>query len=82
MTLKVLGKVAAKKIATATAKGMAKKAVKGAIKKGAKRAVKSVLKKKKVKGKDIAKKMFGGGLTSEPALKKKRSKGMARGGKS
>ena len=61
MTLKVLGKVAAKKIATATAKGMAKKAVKGAIKKGAKRAVKSVLKKKKVKGKDIAKKMFGGG---------------------
>ena len=61
MTLKVLGKVAAKKIATATAKGMAKKAVKGAVKRGAKRAVKSVLKKKKVKGKDIAKKMFGGG---------------------
>ena len=61
MTLKVLGKVAAKKIATATAKGMAKKGVKGAVKRGAKRAVKSVLKKKKVKGKDIAKKMFGGG---------------------
>ncbi len=32
--------------------------------------------------KDYVKKMFGGGLTSEPALKKKRSKGMARGGKS
>ena len=68
MTLKVLGKVAAKKIATATAKGMAKKAVKGAVKRGAKRAVKSVLKKKKVKGKDIAKKMFGGGDDGGGAL--------------
>jgi len=61
MALKVLGKMALKKITTATAKGMAKKAVKGVVKRGAKRAVKSVLKKKKVKGKDIAKKMFGGG---------------------
>ena len=61
MTLKLLGKMAVKKITMATAKGMAKKAVKGAVKSGAKRAVKSVLKKKKVKGKDIAKKMFGGG---------------------
>jgi len=32
--------------------------------------------------KDYVKKMFGGGNTSEPAMKKKRSKGMARGGKS
>ena len=32
--------------------------------------------------KDYVKKMFGGGMTSEPALKKKRTKGMAKGGKS
>jgi len=33
--------------------------------------------------KDYVKRMFGGGMTSnEPAMKKKRSKGMARGGKS
>tara|TARA_B100001094_G_scaffold8839_2_gene7959 strand:- start:504 stop:659 length:156 start_codon:yes stop_codon:yes gene_type:complete len=32
--------------------------------------------------KDYVKRMFGGGNTSEPAMKKKRSKGMARGGKS
>jgi len=33
--------------------------------------------------KDYVKRMFGGGLTSnEPAMKKKRSKSMARGGKS
>ena len=31
--------------------------------------------------KDYVKRMFGGGMTSEPAMKKKRSKGMARGGK-
>ncbi len=31
--------------------------------------------------KDYVKKMFGGGMT-EPGVKKKRSKGMARGGKS
>jgi len=61
MTLKMLGKMAVKQIAKSTAKGLTKKAVKGALKKGAKRAVKSVVKKKKVKGKDIAKKMFGGG---------------------
>ena len=29
---------------------------------------------------EYVKKMFGGGNTSEPAMKKKRSKGMARGG--
>ena len=33
--------------------------------------------------KDYVKKMFGGGMTmTEPAMKKKRSKGMAGGGKS
>ena len=33
--------------------------------------------------KDYVKRMFGGGMTSnEPVMKKKRSKGMARGGKS
>ena len=32
--------------------------------------------------KDYVKKMFGGGNTSEPAMKKKRTKGMAGGGKS
>jgi hypothetical protein len=33
--------------------------------------------------KDYVKRMFGGGMTSsEPAMKKKRSKGTARGGKS
>mgnify|MGYP003627855834 FL=1 len=32
--------------------------------------------------KDYVKKAFGGGMTSEPAMKKKRSKGYARGGKS
>ena len=31
---------------------------------------------------EYVRKMFGGGNTSEPAMKKKRSKGMARGGKS
>ena len=68
MTLKMLGKMAVKQIAKSTAKGLTKKAVKGALKKGAKRAVKSVVKKKKVKGKDIAKKMFGGGDDGGGAL--------------
>ena len=31
---------------------------------------------------DYVSRMFGGGMTSEPAMKKKRSKGMAGGGKS
>jgi hypothetical protein len=31
---------------------------------------------------DYVSRMFGGGMTSEPAMKKKRSKGMVGGGKS
>ena len=61
MTLKVLGKLAAKKITASAAKGMAKKAVKKAVKSKVKKAIKSKLKRKKVKGKDIAQKMLGGG---------------------
>ena len=41
-------------------KQMLKKMAKKAVKAKAKKAVKSIVKKKKVKGKDIAKKMFGG----------------------
>ena len=61
MTLKILGKMAAKKLTMTAAKGMAKKAVKKAVKSKVKKAIKSKLKRKSVKGKDIAQKMLGGG---------------------
>ena len=61
MTLKILGKMAAKKLTMTAAKGMAKKAVKKAVKSKVKKAIKSKLKRKRVKGKDIAQKMLGGG---------------------
>ena len=61
MTLKILGKMAAKKLSMTAAKGMAKKAVKKAVKSKVKKAIKSKLKRKRVKGKDIAQKMLGGG---------------------
>ena len=72
MTLKVLGKMAAKKLTASAAKGMAKKAIKRKIKDKIKDKVKSKFKKKKVKGKDVAKKIFGGGeeggaLVASPA---------------
>ena len=61
MTLKILGKMAAKKLSMTAAKGMAKKAVKKAVKSKVKKAIKSKLKRKRLKGKDIAQKMLGGG---------------------
>ena len=61
MTLKILGKMAAKKLTMTAAKGMAKKAVKKAVKSKVKKAIKSKLKRKRLKGKDIAQKMLGGG---------------------
>ena len=65
MALKVLGKVAAKKLTMAAAKATAKKAVKAkikdTIKDKIKDKIKSKFKKKKLKGKDIADRMFGGG---------------------
>ncbi len=65
LTLKILGKMAAKKLTMAAAKGMAKKAVKAkikdTIKDKIKDKIKSKFKKKKLKGKDIADRMFGGG---------------------
>ena len=68
MTLKVLGKMAAKKLTASAAKGMAKKAIKRKIKDKIKDKVKSKFKKKKVKGKDVAKKIFGGGEEGGGAL--------------
>lgn len=68
MTLKILGKMVAKKITASAAKGMAKKAVKKAVKSKIKKTIKSKLTRKKVKGKDIAQKMFGGGEEGGGAL--------------
>tara|TARA_R100000008_G_scaffold21960_1_gene11637 strand:- start:4644 stop:6620 length:1977 start_codon:yes stop_codon:yes gene_type:complete len=65
MALKVLGKQALKSLSKQAIKSTAKKAVKGKIKdtiKGKiKDKIKSKFKKKKLKGKDVAQKMFGGG---------------------
>ena len=49
-------------------KQMLKKMAKKAVKAKAKKAVKSIVKKKKVKGKDLAKKMLGGGEDKSGAL--------------
>ena len=61
MALKLLGKQALKAVTKKAITGSVKKAVKGKIKDKIKDKIKSKFKKKKVKGKDIAQKMFGGG---------------------
>ena len=66
MTLKVLGKMAAKKVSSNAIKAKAKDFV---VNK-AKDKIKSKFKKKKVKGKDVARKMMGGGEEKGGALVK------------
>ena len=68
MALKMLGKQALKSITKKAITGSVKKAVKGKVKDAVKGKIKSKLKRKKVKGKDIAQKMFGGGEESGGAI--------------
>ena len=68
MALKLLGKQALKAVTKKAITGTVKKAVKGKVKDVVKDKIKSKFKKKKVKGKDIAEKMFGGGEESGGAI--------------
>jgi hypothetical protein len=61
MALRVLGRQALKSVTKKAITGSVKKTIKGKIKDKIKDKIKSKFKKKKVKGKDISQKMFGGG---------------------